>query len=123
MVFLLYFFYERSKQPVLVDDMINKGGTMITALQAAGEYFPRAYIRSGKGFDRPGEWEQRKNAWFMTHLEGVFQDFADLSEQGKDDEAMKVYAEAEAYAKNNGVELQAGWHKRRQRIEARSKQG
>lgn len=104
---------------ILVDDVINEGGTMITALWAAGECFPNARIRSEKGTDYAGEWEKRKNREFMDHLALIYQDFAELAEEGKDDEAMKIFAEAEAYANEKGVKLQNGWYTRKEKIESK----
>lgn len=106
---------------ILVDDVINEGGTMITALWSAGEHFPNARIRSEKGSDYAGEWKKRKNTEFMDHLGKIYQDFAEFAEEGKNDEAMKIFKEAEAYALEKGVELQAGWHKRKARIEGKLK--
>lgn len=103
---------------ILVDDVINEGGTMITAFWSAGEFFPNAHIRCEKGLDRPGEWEKRRDKEFMGHLEMMFQDFADMAEEGRTEEAMRVYAEAEAYATEKGIKLQAGWYIRKEKIEA-----
>lgn len=104
---------------ILVDDVINEGGTMITALWAAGEYFPQARVRCEKGTDYPGEWEKRKNREFMDHLAIMYQDFAEFAREGKDDEAIKIFVEAEAYANEKRVKLQAGWYKGKERIEAK----
>lgn len=106
---------------ILVDDVINEGGTMITALWSAGEHFPKARIRSEKGSDYAGEWYKRREQKHLDYLYMVYQDFADLAEEGKNEEAMAVYAQAEAYAREYGVKLSAGLDKRREKIEAKSK--
>jgi hypothetical protein len=106
------------KDVVITDDMIDGGGTMLTALWALGEYFPAATIRCGKGIDYPGEFVKRRDREFMVHLEGRFQDYADLSEEGKTDEALAIFDEAEQYAREHGVNLQAGWYSRKKKIEA-----
>jgi hypothetical protein len=95
---------------VIVDDMIDKGGTLLTALWATGEQFPNATIYSSKGIDRPGSFQKR-------YLENLFQDFADLSIEGKNTEALTLFDQAVEYARKNGVELQPGWYKRKERIE------
>ena len=102
---------------VVVDDMIDKGGTILTALWAVGEQFPNATIYSGKGTDQPGGFEERRIRKHMTHLSVLFQDFADFSEAGRNDEALMLFEQAEQYAKSNGVLLQNGWYKRKERIE------
>ena len=48
----------------------------------------------------------------------MFQDFADLSEEGRIDEALEIYKQAEQYAADNRVNLQLGWHKRKKRIDS-----
>ena len=110
---------DATKEVVLVDDVIDGGDTMLNALWVAGENFPNANIRSGVGMDYAGEFNKRKNEKHMSHLSTLFQDFADFSDSGKIEEAMRIYDEAALYAKQNGVELQAGWNKRKARIEAR----
>jgi len=105
---------------ILVDDVINAGGTMITALWATGEYFPNAQIRSEKGSDYPGKWEERRVRKHMDHLGMIYQDFAELIDQRKNDEAMVIFKEAEAYANENGVKLQNGWYKRKEKIDSKS---
>jgi len=104
------------KTVIVTDDVIDKGGTLITALWATGEEFPNAIIYSGKGTDEPGGFQKRRTEKHMSYLTGLFQDFAELSEEGKNDEALVIFDQAEKYAKENKVELQAGWHKRRARI-------
>lgn len=105
---------------ILMDDVIHEGGTMLTALWAAGEHFPQARIRSEKGSDYAGEWQKRRNQKHMDHLGLIYQDFAELAEEGKNEEALAIYAEAEKYANENGVILQPGWHKRRDKIRGSS---
>lgn len=102
---------------ILADDMIDGGGTMLTALWKCGERFPNAAIRSGLGTDSPGGFEKRRQQEHMTHLEGLFQDFADLSEEGMTPEAHALFDTAEKYARENDVELQPGWNKRKARLE------
>lgn len=109
---------DNSVQTVIVtDDMIDEGGTLLTALWNAGEQFPAATIYSGKGADRPGGFEKRRIQKYMGHLEMLFQDFADLSEEGKNDEALALFWQADQYARENNVVLQPGWYKRKERIE------
>lgn len=106
---------------IVTDDMIDKGGTLLTALWLTGEQFPNATIYSDKGTDQPGGFEKRRNEKYMSHLAGLFQDFADLSEEGRNDEALALFGQAEEYAKENKVVLQPGWHKRKERIEKQVK--
>lgn len=109
---------DNSVQAVIVaDDMIDKGGTLLTAFWSAGEGFPNATIYSGKGTDQPGGFQKRRNQKHMTHLEMTFQDFADLSEESKNDEALEIFNQAEQYAKENNVTLQPGWYIRKEKIE------
>lgn len=102
---------------IIVDDVINDGGTILTALWAGGEYFPNAKIRTGKGTDYAGEWEKRKNQKYYDYLSGIFGDYSDLAREGKVEEAMKIYAEAEVYARENGVKMTDGWDIVKKRIE------
>jgi hypothetical protein len=106
---------------ILTDDMINKGGTLLTALWTTGEQFPDATIYSGKGTDHPGGFEERRSKKHLGYLSGLFQDFADLSEEGKNEEALNLFNQAEKYANENNVQLQAGWYKRKERIEKQRK--
>jgi hypothetical protein len=106
---------------IVTDDMVNKGGTLITALWAAGERFPNARIHSGLGTDPPGGYEKRRTEKFMGHLGMLYQDFADLSENGRNDEALTLFRQAEQYAAENNVTLQQGWYKRKARIEEQKK--
>ena len=108
---------DNSVQAVIVtDDMIDKGETLLTALWNAGEHFPNATIYSGKGTYQPGGFEKRRIQKHMDYLTDIFQDFADLSEEGKNDEALVLFDQAEKYAKENNVTLQPGWYKRKERI-------
>ncbi|MFA4833795.1 MAG: hypothetical protein WC619_03025 [Patescibacteria group bacterium] len=102
---------------IVTDDIIDKGGTVLTALWAAGEQFPNAIIYSGKGTDHSGGFEKRRAELHLGHLTGLFQDFADLSEEGRNDEALAIFRQAEEYAKENKVKLQPGWYKRKECIE------
>ncbi len=102
---------------ILADDVIDKGGTLLTALWTAGEQFPNATMYSGKGTDQPGGFEKRRADKHLGHLEMLFQDFYDLSEAGRKDEALALFRQAEKYAKENRVTLQAGWYSRKNRIE------
>ncbi|MSR85381.1 hypothetical protein EXS71_03035 [Candidatus Uhrbacteria bacterium] len=110
-----------TKTVIVTDDMIDKGGTLLTALWLTGEKFPNATIYSGKGTDQPGGFKKRRNEKHTGHLAGLFQDFADLSEEGRNDEALALFGRAEEYAKENKVALQPGWHKRKERIEKQMK--
>lgn len=109
---------DNSAQTVIVtDDMIHEGTTLLTALWNVGGQFPNATIYSGKGTDQPGGFERRRVQKHMDYLMDIFQDFADLSEEGKNDEALALFDQAENYAKENNVTLQPGWYKRKERIE------
>lgn len=107
---------------VLTDDMIDRGGTMLTALWAVGEQFPNATIHSGKGIDYPGGFEKRRAEKHLNYLSRLFQDFGDLSEEGKNEEALAIFDQADKYARENNVNLQPGWHKRKERIERQQKE-
>jgi len=107
-----------TQKVIITDDMIDRGGTMLTALWNTGQYFPKATIDCGKGIDRPGGFEQRRTEKHRDHLSVMFQDFADLSEEGRIDEALEIYKQAEQYAADNRVNLQLGWHKRKKRIDS-----
>jgi len=102
---------------IIVDDMINTGSTVITALWSASKYFPNATIYSGKGTDQAGGFAKRSVDKHMQHLEEIFQDFADLSENGQKNEALTVFRQAEEYAQRNNVRLQPGWYRRKERLE------
>ncbi len=109
---------DNSVQAVLVtDDMIDGGGTVLTALWNVGEQFLNATIYSGKGTDDPGGFEKRRVQKHMNYLFCLFQDFAELSEEGKTDEALAVFDRAEKYAKENSVILPAGYYIRKAKIE------
>jgi len=102
---------------IVTDDMIDKGGTLLTALWATSEQFPNATIYSGKGTDQPGGFEKRRVEEHMGYLGMLFQDFVELSEKGRNDEALALFRQAEQYAIDNKVTLQQGWYKRKERIE------
>lgn len=106
---------------IITDDMIDKGGTMISALWATGEHFPNARIYSGKGTDEPGGFANRRDEKFMSHLTMLFQDFAAFEEAGRDSDALDLFEQAEEYAKTNNVTLQRGWYKRKERIDKKTK--
>ncbi len=106
---------------MVTDDMIDKGGTVITALWAAGEQFPNATIYSGMGTDQAGGFEERRIKKHVGHLFGLFQDFANLSEEKRDDEALTIFKKAQDYATENNVTLPPGWYKVKRRIEKRMK--
>ncbi|MEK7574771.1 MAG: hypothetical protein AAB511_00895 [Patescibacteria group bacterium] len=107
---------------IVADDMMDRGGTVITALYSIGETFPSATVYSGKGTDHPGGFEARRDRKFMNYLEMLFQDFAELSDGGRNGEALEMFRKAEAYANENKVKLQAGWYKRKERIEKSKKE-
>jgi len=104
------------KEVIITDDVIDQGGTMLTALWNAGEEFPNATIRTGLDTDHPGGFKKRNEEKYDDRLFFMFQDFADRTEEGKLDEARKLFSEAEAYAKEHGVELKQGWHIRKARF-------
>lgn len=101
---------------IVTDDMIDKGGTLLTALWKAGEKFPNAKIHSGLGTDQPGGFEKRRRQKHIEHLEILFQDFADFTEEKKNDEALALFEQAKQYAKDNDVNLPPGWYIRREKI-------
>jgi len=102
---------------VLLDDVIDGGGTILTALKTVGEYFPNATIHSGKGIDYAGGFEKRRIEKHRYYLCGLFQDFADLSEDGLNDESLAIFQQAEEYAQRNKVPLEPGWYLRKERLE------
>ncbi|QQG42048.1 MAG: phosphoribosyltransferase [Candidatus Woesebacteria bacterium] len=102
---------------ILTDDMIDRGGTMTTALQNAGGTFQNATIYSGNGRELPGEFQKRQTQKRMGHLTILFQDYADLSMAGKYVDADRIFEQANSYAKDNGVELQPGWYIRKAKID------
>jgi hypothetical protein len=69
------------------------------------------------GTDQPGGFEERRSEAHMNYLANLFQDFADFSEEGKNDEARALFRQAEEYARENKVTLQQGWYKRKKRID------
>lgn len=101
---------------IILDDMIDKGGTVLTALGAAGEFFPNATIYCGKGTDKPGGFEKRRAQPHLDHLSTLFQDFYDLVDKKRYNEARDFFAQAERYALENRVSLQPGWYLRMKRI-------
>jgi hypoxanthine phosphoribosyltransferase len=102
---------------VIVDDVINEGGTVVAALFAAGEYFPQATIRSSQGTDRPGAWHERVQESHMLYLDRLFYTFGDLFQNRKKDDAMNVFNDALAYANTNKVKLRGGWYRLKERME------
>lgn len=101
---------------IVADDMIDKGGTMRTALQAAGGEFPNATVYSGVGIDWPGDFEKRRQEEHENYLFGIFQNFAELAESRKNTEALAIFDQAEKYAIENKVKLQAGWYVIKERM-------
>jgi orotate phosphoribosyltransferase len=95
---------------IVVDDMIDKGGSILCAAHAAEDVFTGATINSGlyysyaKGRIPPS---QKKH---LTHLEMEFQEFADLTESNQLEQAKTVLTAAYKYACENGVTLQRGWY-------------
>lgn len=84
--------FDAAVQTIIVaDDIIDRGGTLLTALWAIGQQFPNATIYSGKGTDQPGGFEKRRIEKHMGHLEMLFQDFADLSEEKRNTEALALF--------------------------------
>lgn len=108
---------ETAQTVIVTDDMIDKGGTLLTALWAIGEQFPNATIHSGKGTDQPGGFEKRRIKKHMEHLGMLFFDFTDLSEERQNDKALALFRQAAQYANENQVTLPQGWYKRKKRIE------
>jgi len=102
---------------IITDDMIDKGGTLLTALWSSGEQFPNATIYSGEGTDQLSGFEKRRIKKHTEHLGVLFQDFVDLSEEGQNNEALTLFRQAEQYAIENRVALQLGWYRRKERIE------
>ncbi len=102
---------------ILTDDVINKGGTLTATLWSTGEIFPNATIYSGVGSDLPGGFQKRKDQAHKDYLFDIYQDFADLSEEGKYTEALVIFETANKYALENNITLSPGWYKRKKRIE------
>lgn len=100
---------EQIKQVILVDDVIDVGDTMVIARDQAGKLYPNATIYTGVGNDQPGGYKKR----CMTHLAGLWYDFADLVEEGRYSEAEQEFAKAKDYADKNGVKLQPAWLNRK----------
>jgi hypothetical protein len=88
---------------------------MLTALWSAGEHFPNANIRCGMGIDWAGGFQKRRDKEYMGYLELIFQDFADFTDSGDKNKARAIFTQAERYAKEHNVQLQAGWYKRKER--------
>jgi hypothetical protein len=107
---------------ILVDDMIDRGGSMHCAVTAAEDVFTKSDIHSGvrtsyaKGRIPPSQ------AVHISHLSNMFQDFADLTESGELDAARVLLVSAFEYASENGVIPQRGWYKRAARFFADSAQ-
>jgi len=102
---------------ILLDDIIDTGDTVLTALWNVGRYFPNATIRSGKGTDSVGGFEKRRVQKHQDYLSLIYQDFADFSEEGKKKEALAIFQQAEKYAQSNGFQLRPGWYGRKKRLE------
>ncbi|HEU5114534.1 MAG TPA: phosphoribosyltransferase family protein [Candidatus Paceibacterota bacterium] len=113
---------KEAKAVLIVDDVINKGGTLIAASRLVGESFPNAHIYTGVQNDSPGGFRERANEVHESHLFGKFQDFADLTEEGKYEDALKIYDEAIRYSKEHSFPLASGWDKIRSRILAKHPQ-
>lgn len=94
----------------IMDDVIYKGGTLVTALSAAGEHYHGATIYSGKGIDEPGEFYNRR-------LLLSFQDFANLADKGRYGEALAIFNQAVDWAKIIKTTLPEGWHIIKKRME------
>lgn len=104
---------DKVKHLIIVDDMIDKGGTVLAAANGAEDVFTGATIYNGVGAaSYPTGRIPPTQKKHMNHLGRVFQDFADLTESGRLEEARVVLIEACAYAQENGVKLLPGWHKR-----------
>lgn len=112
---------ESARTVIICDDMIDKGGTVLTALWKAGEHFPNAVIRSGKGFDQAGAFEKRRIDKLHNELFEPFQDFHDLEQKGEFAAALEIYARAQEFAKKNGIELLPGWEIVKKRIDEHGK--
>lgn len=108
---------EATKTVILTDDMIDGGGTMLTALNSIGKYFPNARITCGLGNDKVGGFQERFNQKFNDHLYMLFCDFIDLCNEDKYEEALKLMKVAEKYAEENNVKLTQGWYIRKEKIE------
>jgi hypothetical protein len=103
----------RVKHLVVVDDLIDKGGSVVCAAHNAEDIFTGAAIYSGVNpTSYPAGRIPPSQRRHMGHLEGLFQDFADLTESGKLSEAWAILMAAAEYAQANGVKLQPGWRKR-----------
>ncbi len=101
----------QTKDVLLMDDIIDGGQTMLVALWNVGEHFPNAAIHSGKGPDQRGGFEKRRAQIHTDHLAYLFQDFANLAFEDRDEEALIMFDHAARYASENNVALQPGWYK------------
>lgn len=97
---------------VLVDDVIDSGSSILSALNAAEEVFIGSNIYCGlRTSNAKGRISNSRKA-HIAHLSSWVQDFADLTDEGQLTEAKKMLVEAHAYATANGVTLQPGWYRR-----------
>ncbi len=99
------------KDVLVMDDIIDGGQTMLVALWNVGEHLPGAMIHSGKGPDQRGGFENRRVQVHDNHLACLFQDFADLALEDRDEEALAMFSHAAQYAAENNVALQPGWYR------------
>ncbi len=94
---------------IVTDDMVDRGGTLLTALSKVGKYFPNAKVYSEKATLEPGYYQKKENESHNSHLTLLFQDFAQLSIDRDFSGADKILLQAKNYAKENNVELTPGW--------------
>lgn len=97
---------------IVVDDVIDKGGSILCAAHAAEDLFTGATINSGLYQSYANGRIPASQRKHLDHLSGVFQDFADLTESNHLEQARAVLIAAYEYACQNGVTLQRGWYKR-----------
>lgn len=109
----------QTKLVYVLDDMIDKGGTVGTAWRCVGEHFTNADVWSGLGVDyalRRAEEAKRK---LEAPLFSLFQDYCDLTDTGDMSGANTIFAQAERYAKEHQMELTPGWFIRKAKVEKR----
>ncbi len=97
---------------IVVDDMIDQGGSILCAAHTAEEVFTEATVNSGLYYSYAKGRIPINHRKHLDHLSGMFQDFADLTESDRLDEARVLLVSAFKYASEHGVTLQRGWYKR-----------
>ena len=97
---------------IVVDDVIDKGGTILCAAHAAEDVFTGATINSGLYYSYPNGRVSRNQRKHLDHLSLMWLDFVDYTEASHLNEARETLVSAYQYARENGVALQRGWYTR-----------